>query len=343
MDDRIQAQDQPPNLTILQMLAGRWVSQAISTAAHLGVADALAGGPQAPEAIAERIGAHAPTLRRLLRALASVGIFAEDDAGRFRQTPASEVLRADVPGSLRGMAMYMGSRAAALAWADLPASVRTGEPAFRRVHGKSFFEHLGASPDDARAFDRGMHGVSSGEIPAILAAYDFGAFGTIVDVGGGDGTLLAAILDRHPGPRGVLVDVPHALEHARERLRASPHGARIELVPGSFFEAVPPGGDAYLLKHIVHDWDDERAVQILRSCRRAMPAHARLLVIDAVLQPGNDPHFGKLLDLEMLAITEGGRERTEREHAALLEAAGLRLARVVPTLAPPALVEAVPA
>ena len=339
------ANDQPgptPLQTMLLMVTARWVSQAISTAAVLGIADVVADEAKTPEAIAPAIGAHAPSVRRLLRALASVGIFAEDGRGRFGNTAFSEVLRSDVAGSIRGMAMHVGSRAAVLAWSDLATSVRTGEPAFRRVHGKSFFEHLASAPEESRAFDHAMHGVSSTEIPAVLAAYDLGTADRIVDVGGGDGTLLAAILDRHPPPRAVLYDLPHVVATARERLRGSRHRERVEFVEGSFFDAVPEGGDAYLLKHILHDWSDELALQILRHCRRAVAPRGRVVIIESVIQPGNAPDFGKLLDLEMIAITEGGRERNADEFADLLATAGFRLSRIVPTASPTSVIEALP-
>ncbi len=332
----------PPNRIVLDMLIGRWISQAISAAAELGLADHVTDGPQTPETLAGRVHADAPSIRRLLRALASVGMFAEDEGGRFAQTPLSETLRSDVPGSIRGMALHVGAPASVTAWADLTTSIRTGEPAFRRVHGKSFFEYLAGAPDHAKAFDHAMHGVSSTELAGILAAYDFSDAGVIVDVGGGDGTLLGAILARYPQLRGVVADLPHVIARTREGLRASPLRDRIELVEASFFETVPSGGATYLLKHILHDWSDELSTQILRHVRRAIPAGGRVLVFESVLQAGNAPDFGKLLDLEMIAITEGGRERTERDFAALLDATGFRLARVVPTRSPVSVIEGRP-
>ncbi len=187
-----------------------------------------------------------------------------------------------------------------------------------------------------------MHGVSSTEIPALLASYDFSGFDTIVDVGGGDGTLLTAILDQEARPRGVIYDLEHALDSARRRLAGTALAQRVDLVAGSFFDSVPKGGDAYLLKHIVHDWSDQDAVRILRNCRTAMSAGDRLLIVECVLEPGNAPHFGKFLDLEMIAITEGGRERTREELAVLLEAAGFGLSQVVATGAPTSVIEARP-
>ena len=332
----------PPGAAILQMLVGRWVSQAISSAAELGVADALKDGSLTPADIAARIGAHGPSVRRLLRALASVGIFAEDAEGRFHQTPLSEALRTDVPGSLNGMARHVGAPASVRAWNDLTTSIRTGEPAFRRVYGKSFFEHLESAPDHAAAFDHAMHGVSSTETAALLASYDFTGARVLVDVGGGDGTLLRAILGKHPALRGVVYDLEHVVARTRARLADTPEGARMEVASGSFFDSVPPAGDTFLLKHILHDWSDDHCVRILRNIRQAIPTEGRLLIIESVIQPGNDPHLGKILDLEMIALTEGGCERTEAEFAALLDATGFRLARVVPTEAPTSVVEASP-
>jgi len=190
----------------------------------------------------------------------------------------SRMLRPDVAGSLRGLALYHGSRVNVLAWQDLATSVRTGEPAFRRVNGRSFFEHLADTPEESSAFDAAMHGVSSTEIPALLASYDFSGFDTIVDVGGGDGTLLTAILDREARPRGVIYDLDHALDSARRRLAGAALAKRIELVAGSFFDSVAKGGDVYLLKHVVHDWSDQDSARILRNCRAAMSARGRLLL-----------------------------------------------------------------
>lgn len=336
-------EDLPPGLVVLRMLTGRWVSQAITAAADLGIADVLPAEGLTPDAIGAKIEAHGPSVRRLLRALASVGVFVEDAQGRFRHTALSEALRSHVPGSIRGMAHHVGSKASTAAWADLTTSIRTGEPAFRRVHGKSFFDYLGTAPEDAAAFDDAMHGVSSTEIAAVLAAYDFSDCGTLVDVGGGDGTLLRAILAKHTNLRGAVYDLDHVVARTMERVHDAPEGARITTAAGSFFDSVPKGGDTYLLKHILHDWDDARCLQVLRNCRAAISAGGRVLVIESVITSGNEPSFGKLLDLEMIAITEGGIERTEKEFAALFEATGFKLARVVRTPAEPCVVEARPA
>jgi hypothetical protein len=330
----------PPGVVVLQMLSGRWVSQAIAVAAELGIADVVPADGLTPAEVAACVRAHGPSVHRLLRALASVGVFVERRGGRFHHTPLSQILRSDASGSVRGMARYLGSRVSNAAWADLVTSIRTGAPAFRRVHGKSFFDHLATAPEEAAAFDHAMHGVSSTEIPAVLAAYDFGACGTIVDVGGGDGTLLRAILAKHPKVRGIVYDLEHVVARTREAVAGTPEGARMDTAAGSFFDSVPAGGDTYLMKHIIHDWDDEQCRRILGNVRRVASSRARVLIVDAVIQPGNEPGFAKLLDLEMLAITEGGLERTQAEFEALLASAGFRLARVVPTEAPPSVVEA---
>jgi hypothetical protein len=329
-----------PQSVVMNMVVGRWVAQMITAAAELGLADVVHDGPLTPAAIGSRIGAHGPSVRRLLRALASVGIFREDESGRFHQTPLSETLRSGVSGSLRGWARFVGANETVAAWADLATTIRTGEPAFARVFGKTYFEYLQTAPDLAAAFDDAMHGVSSTEIPAILEAYDFSECGTIVDVGGGDGTLLSAILTKHTNLRGVVYDLEHVVARTRQRLTTTALGGRVDVVGGSFFDAVPTGGDTYLMKHILHDWNDDACVRILRHVERVLPPRGRLLVVDAVIQPGNDPGFAKLLDIEMIAITEGGLERTEREFAALFDHAGLRLRRVVPTQGPPSVIEA---
>jgi hypothetical protein len=328
---------------MLHLVAGRWISQAISAAADLGIADVLPADGMTPDAIASKIGAHGLSVRRLLRALASNGVFEEDAQGRFRNTPLSEILKNHVPGSIRGMAHHVGSKVATAAWADLATSIRTGEPAFRRVHGKGFFDHLQSNPEDAAAFDDAMHGVSATEIPAILDAYDFSECGAIVDVGGGDGTLLCAVLAKYPKLRGAVYDLEHVVARTKERVHDLPEGARITTAAGSFLDSVPKGGDTYLLKHIIHDWDDARCLQILRNIRAAIAAQGRVLIVERPISSGNEPSFAKILDLEMLALAEGGLERTEKEYAALYEATGFKLARVVRTPAETCVIEGRPA
>jgi hypothetical protein len=320
----VQADGVPPTVALYQKLSGAWVAQAISVVAKLGTADALAAGPRGVDELAAAAGAHAPSLYRVLRALASVGIFAEDDNGRFGLTPLAEPLRSDAPSSLRAFAIMLGEEWSWRPWAHLLHSVTTGHAAFADTYGTEIFEYLGQRPEAGALFDAAMTGRSSQDADAVVAAYDFSAFRTVVDVGGGRGTLLAAILRAHPDARGILFDQPHVIPGARQQLDAAGLGQRCELVAGDFFESVVPGGDAYVLKWIVHDWDDQRALRILGRCRQALPDAGRLLLVETVLPPGNTPSPGKLADLAMMVWT-GGRERTEAEYRALLAAAGFVL------------------
>jgi hypothetical protein len=326
----------PPEAQISQMIFGKWVSMALSVAAKLRLADALAAGPKPVDALAAETGTHAPSLFRLLRALASVGVFAEDE-GMFRQTPLSEVLRTGVPGSMRAVADYCGADWSWRPWGRLLETVRTGRTAFDEVFGEQVFDHLAKHPDESAVFNEGMTGFSMQESPAVAEAYDFSPFGTIVDVGGGHGHLLCTILKKHPGPKGVVFDAPHVAEGATARIAEAGLAGRCRAEGGDFFKAVP-AGDAYGMKHIIHDWPDDKATTILRNCRRAARPGAKLVLVEMVIPPGNDPSPGKLLDLEMLVIASG-KERTEAEYAALLAGAGWRLARVVPTKAATSVIE----
>jgi hypothetical protein len=337
----MQADGLTPPVSLIQKLAGTWVAQAISVVAKLGVADALADGPQTVDALAAAADAHAPSLYRVLRALSSVGIFAEDDDGRFRLTPLAEPLRSDGPGAVRAMAILLGEDWAWRPWEHLLHSVWTGQSAFEQTHGLPIFDYLAQQPEAGAAFDAGMTGRSGPDDAAVAAGYDFSGFGTVVDVAGGRGSLLAAILRTHPTARGVLFEQAHVVSGATQYLDAAGLGSRCEIVAGDFLASVVAGGDAYVLKRVIHDWDDDHAVRILELCRRAMPATGRLLVIETVIPPGNEPSFGKLLDVLILVWT-GGKERTEAEYRALLEAAGFELTRVVPTRSSLSVVEGVP-
>jgi hypothetical protein len=329
-------------MTLLELASGCWVAQAVHVAAKLGIADLLEHGPKSLAALAEATGADADALRRLLRALASLGVFAEDDNGSFTLTPLAEGLRTSVPGSLRGYAIMMGEKWHWRAWGELLHSVRTGQSAFEHVFGCNLFQYLGQDPEAGRAFTAAMTSRTGQENAVVTAAYDWPA-GTIVDVGGGQGALLAAILARRTDARGVLFDLPHVIAAAGELIEEKGLTARCELVAGDFFEVVPAGGDLYLLKRVIHDWDDERSVAILRACRAAMGASARLLVIEHVLPPGNARDWGKLLDLQMLVLSPSGRERDEAGFRALLGTAGFRLERVLPAGPTASLIEALPA
>jgi hypothetical protein len=327
----------PPEAVITQIIFGKWVAMALSVASKLRVADELATGPKTIAELAEKTGTHAPSLFRVLRALASVGVFAEDEDGCFRQTPQSELLRTGVPGSMRAVADYCGSDWSWRPWGKLLETVRTGRTAFDEVFGEQVFEYLAKHSDESAVFNEGMTGFSMQESPAVAEAYDFSSFGTIVDVGGGHGHLLCTILKKHPGRKGVVFDAPHVVEGASPRIAEAGLAGRCRAEGGDFFKAVPPG-DAYVMKHIIHDWPDDRSTTILRNCRKAANPGAKLILAEMVIPPGNGPSQGKLLDLEMLVIASG-KERTEAEYAELFAGAGWRLTRVVPTKSPTSVIE----
>ncbi|MDQ4010420.1 MAG: methyltransferase [Actinomycetota bacterium] len=332
----------PPAVVMRELTMGALVSQAISVFARMGVADTLAAGPRDAEEIAGLVGAHDSALYRLLRALGDVGVVAELENRRFALTPLGEVLRSDVPGSLRGWATMVGMPFHRYPWTDLYETVRTGESAFDRVHGSKVFDYLAEHPEDAAVFDAAMHSISTSEAASIAQAYDFARFSTIVDVGGGRGGLLAAILAANPHLQGVLFDMPAVVAGADEGISGTEVIDRCKVVSGDFFDSVPDGGDAYLLSNIIHDWDDDHAVQILSTCRAAMADTACVLLAELVLPEAAAPSMGKLADLEMLVMTTGGRQRTEAEYQALFSRARLRLTRVVPSTGMISLVEAVP-
>jgi SAM-dependent methyltransferase len=333
----------PPPVALLELMNGYWITQSIAVAADLGVADELASGPRPIEDVASAVGADPDALGRLARALAMLGVLDEQPDGRYALTPLGDCLRDDVPGSLRALARMRGSDWQWRSWRALGHSVRTGETAFDHVHGMPMFDYLvGQDRAAGELFDRAMISHATQMHTAAAAAYDFAAHKLVVDVGAGYGTLLQAVLGRYDGLRGVAFDLPPVAAGTRERLAAAGLAERCEVVAGDFFESVPSGGDAYLLSHIVHDWDDERAVAILGNCRRAMADDARLLVLEMVVPDGPEPHFSKLLDLEML-VQLGGRERTLAEYRGLLGAAGFELAEVVPTHTPVSVLVGVPA
>jgi ubiquinone/menaquinone biosynthesis C-methylase UbiE/predicted transcriptional regulator len=330
-----------PQAVMSRLLTGYWMSQALHVAAQLGVADLLKDGPQTVAHLAESTGTHARSLYRLLRALASEGVFAEDEQGRFALTPLGERLRSDVPNSQRSMAIMSGEEHYRC-WGELLYSVQTGQTAFEKLYGQPIFPYLASHPRQARIFDEGMVGVHGAETKAMLDAYDFGGIGTLVDIGGGNGSLLLATLEHYPSLRGMVFDRPDVIERARANVKSAGLENRCTLAGGNFFETVPAGGDAYLMRHIIHDWNDEQCRTILRNCRKVVPPSGKLLLIESVIPPGNEPCFAKFLDLTMLAIP-GGMERTEAEYRELLASAGFRLARVVPTTGNVDVIECVPA
>jgi hypothetical protein len=319
-----------PSTALLRLVNGYQVSQAIHVAAKLGIADLLADGPRGSDDLAAATDTHPPTLYRLLRALASVGVFREEADRRFALTPLGECLRADASEPVGGWAAFIGEPYIWQTWASLIHSVRTGENAFRHVHGMDPWTFRAGHPELSAGFDRAMMVRSRQVSQAVLAAYDFGRFASIIDVGGGNGAFLAAILAEHPGMRGVLFDQPHVAAGAAPILEGAGVAGRCQIVGGSFFEDIPAGCEAYLFKAILHDWDDERCIQILQTCRRAMAHGAALLVVEQELGPPNEGAAAKFSDLNML-VAPGGQERTPEEYAALFAGAGFRFTGATPT------------
>lgn len=329
-----------PKHQLLQMITSYWISQAIHVAAKLGIADLVQQTPKTATELAQATKTHEPSLHRLLRGLASVGIFAVDESGRFGLTDMARCLL-DEPMSQRAVAIMMGDEHYA-SWGHLLYSVQTGKPAFDHLYGKPVFDWLSDHPEQAKIFDAAMTGFHGEETQKIIDAYDFSRFQTVVDVGGGDGSVLIPLLHRYPRVRGILFDLAGVIERAGPNLANTGLAERCQAVAGNFFESVVAGGDAYLMRHIIHDWTDEQSLTILRNIRKVIPAHGKLLVIEMVIPPGNEPHFGKLLDLNMLVLP-GGQERTEAEYRQLYAEAGFRLERVVPTKAEVSIVEGRPA
>src|SRR5882757_3354713 len=320
----------PAPIALLEMVWGCQVTQALYVAAKLGIADVLAAGPLTSEEIARRVDASPDGIFRLLRALASRGVFAARRDGRYELTPLADTLRTDAPVSMRSVALAWGSPEHWEHWGHLLDSVRSGEPAVPAIRGMEFFAYTEANADFGVVFNNAMTTFSNVAKEPILAAYDFSPFATIVDVGGGHGALLAAILQQTPTSRGELFDQPSVTTGAAEVLRAHGVEARCAVESGSFFESVPAGGDAYVLKSVIHDWDEPKALEILGNIRKAIKPDARLLLVEMVLPEGNSSHMGHVFDLEML-LDLGGRERTEREYRDLLGRAGFALTRVVQT------------
>jgi hypothetical protein len=335
------AEPPPPQAVLLNMIAGKWVAQAISVAAKLKVADYLADGPRSCGELAKALEANPDALYRLLRALASVGVFAEVGMRRFGLTPLAECLRSGVPGSLRAIASYFSAEWSWRTWGDLAATIKTGETAFERIFHMGAFDYFEHHPEDAAEFHEGMTNFSEMSAEPTIKAYDFSQFLTIVDVGGGHGAMLRAILRANPKAHGVVFDAPKVVAGAVPKIEAEGMSARCRAQGGDFFKAVPRNGDAYILRVVIHDWDDARAALILHNCRQAIKPSGKLLLLENVIAPGNEPSLAKLLDLEMLLIP-GGRERTEPEYRALLAATGFHLTRIVPTEAPISVIEAVP-
>ncbi len=322
----------PPKAQILKIIGSTLTARALGIAAELGIADLVANNPATAKELAAKTNSHAGALYRLLRLLASQDIFSEDEDGRFHLTPLASVLRKQGPNSLHAIVR--------LAWQDitwdtyrqLPHTIASGEPAFAKAFGADFFDYLAANPEINAHFDASMALFSEPENDVIAETYDFSGASRIIDVGGGQGGLLASILKAHPGTLGVLYDQQQVVDEP-VLLREAGVIERCQIVSGNFFEAVPDGGDIYLLKRILHDWDDNAALRILRACGAALANDSHILTIDAVIKPGNAPDPNKSMDVGIMALTPG-RERTEPEFADLYRKAGLKLTRIIPTLQP---------
>jgi len=330
----------PPQKAILQMATGYWVSQSLYVAAKLGIADLLKSGAKSCEELAYSAGVNAQLLYRLMRALASVGVFAEKEQGCFTLTPFAACLQSDVPGSMRALVIMCGEEHYQ-AWGDILYSLRTGGSAFEHLYGMPLFQYYAQNPEPGKIFDEAMTSNSSIENADITASYDFSGLHKLVDVGGGQGNLIASILKANPKMQGILFDLPYVIEGAKNFIEAEGVSQRCELVGGDFFESVPSGGDAYMLKRVIHNWDDKSAIAILKNCHRAMLENGKLLVVEQVIPPGNEPCFGKFMDLTMMVMFPGARECTEPEYRALFEASGFRLTKIVPTRAGVSLIEGI--
>jgi SAM-dependent methyltransferase len=322
--------DVPPSLTLRRLINGYQITQAISVAAVLGIADQIADGTSRSDYLAAKTGSHPDALYRLLRALASVGVLKEEAGHRFVLTEVGQFLRVDAKQSMAGWAQFVAGASQWPVWGNLLHSVRTGENAFRDLHGMDIWEWRSRHPEESELFDNAMASLSSQVAMAVLDAYDFSEFQSIVDVGGGTGTLLAAILSRYPTLTGVLYDLPQVVANADAVLNAAGIFDRCRVIGGDFFVDVPSGGAAYLMKSIIHDWEDAEALQILKTCRRAMQVGSKLLLVERDLGEPNQNPETKFSDLNML-VAPGGRERTKDEYSRLFEAAGFHFLKLVPT------------
>jgi len=325
-------------MQMLQLIAGFWISRCIYITAKLGIADLLRDGPKSADELAAATSTNPAALFRVLRALASVRALTQDDGGKFGNTPVSDTLRSNVPGSLRAFAMTELGEEHYPAWGELLYSVRTGGIAFDHAFKMPVWDFFAQNPENAKIFNDAMSGMTAQANEALHAAYSFEGIRKIVDVGGGHGGLITSILQRNPQTRGILFDSPQVIDGAKSPVSASGVADRLELTGGDFFKSVPAGGDAVILKWIIHDWNDEQSIAILKNCHRALPEKGKLILVEAVVPPGSEFHFSKFMDLNMLVMT-GGRERTEAEFRKLYEDSGFRLTRIVPTESPFSVIE----
>jgi len=332
----------PPQTAIMHIIAGFWLSRSVYLAARLKLADAIGDGERALPDLAAKTGTHPAALRRLMRALTSHGFFRECEDGRYAQSPLSETLRSGRPGSMRGLAEAELGHDHYEAWGQIETCLRQDGTAFERLYGMPIWRYYGEHPETEALFAEAMSNFTTIAHAGILGSYEFPRFKTAVDVGGGHGAFLKAVLDPHPDARGILFDVPTVIAEAEQAGAITGDASRrIQPVAGDFFKEVPAGGDLYLLKFILHDWKDEPSIQILSSVRKAIKPGGRLVIVEIVLPKASEPHVGPLIDLNMMVMT-GGIERTEMEYRQLLASSGFRLERVVATKSPFSIIEAAP-
>jgi hypothetical protein len=330
----------PHHVQLIQMGTAYWASRVLYAAAKLGLADHLAGGPKNAAELATVTRTHQPSLNRLMRALGNLGVLSEDIDHRFTLTSLGSALKRGAPGSARATILALAGDYWWRGWEHFLYCLETGKTGSEKADGKTVFDYLAQHPQEALDFNEAMIGFHGNEPPAIAAAYDFSKFQTVIDVGGGTGNLLIEILKRHIGPRGVLFDQPDVVREATALIQTHGLASRVTVEGGDFFKSVPAGGDAYVLSHVIHDWNEDQCLTILGNCRRAMKPGARLLIVEMVLPAGDTPHPGKMLDLAML-VMPGGQERTEEEYGTLLGKGGFRITRVVPTKSAVGVVDAV--
>lgn len=341
MDNNDKAPDMPPHVKVMNLIFGQTVGQCVSALAKLGIPDHLESGPKSAQELADEIGAQSEPLYRLMRATASVGILSEGPDGKFSQTPMSNALRTSAAPTLRHYAMFYSDEWYIRSWSALPEAIRTGKRPIEKIYGMPVFEYFQRNPEVAAVFDHGMTDLSTIDAPAVVDAYDFSGIRSITDVGGGYGQLLATILQRYPTMEGTLYDLPRVVESAFGG-PIEPVKHRVSLAGGNMFESIPPGTDAYILKHVIHDWPDAPCIKMLKECRVGVNQGGKLLVVDAVIPKDNSFNVGKFVDLDMF-LFPGGKERTEDEFRALFAASGWKLNRIIPTASPASIIEGVPA
>ncbi len=339
-DDIINSSDVQSRSALLQMITGYWTSQAIYVAAKLGIADLLMDGPKSCDLLAKSTKTSQRELFRLLRFLASIGIFAELEDAFFELTPLAAYLQSETPSSLRSLVIYYGEETYQ-PWGSILHSIKTGETAFNHVHKCGVFQYFAQHPESAAVFNQAMTEYAAEETIAVINAYDFSKFDKIVDVGGGQGSFMATILKANDEPKGILFDLPQGVRGAKEYLETAYLMERCEIIEGDFFESIPSGGDAYIFKNIFVNWTDGRCIDILKNCHHAMAENGKLIIIEViVISPKNAPSFSKLFDLHMLVMT-GGRGRTEAEFQALFAATGFNLTNIISTESPVSIIEGV--